>query len=42
MQQLLNIPFVLVTHNWEEAQFMGEQIVFMDRGQEVARPDYLK
>jgi len=42
MQQLLNIPFVLVTHNWEEAQFMGEQIVFMDRGKKVERPDYFK
>jgi len=42
MQQLLNIPFVLVTHNWEEAQFMGDQIIFIERGRQVHRPDYLK
>ncbi|MBC8014873.1 MAG: ATP-binding cassette domain-containing protein [Sporomusaceae bacterium] len=42
MQQILNIPFVLVTHNWDEAQAMGDQIIFMDQGRQVHQPDCLK
>jgi molybdate transport system ATP-binding protein len=35
MQQLLQIPFLLVTHNWDEAQTMGDQIIFMNQGKQV-------
>ena len=42
MQHILNIPFVLVTHNWNEAQAMGDQIIFMDQGRQVDQPDCLK
>lgn len=42
MQQMLNIPFILVTHNWDEAQAMGDQIIFMDQGRQVQKPDCLQ
>lgn len=35
MQQIWKIPFVLVTHDPQEAQKLGHQIVYMDRGQRV-------
>lgn len=35
MQQIRRIPFVLVTHDRQEAEKLGEQIVFMDKGWRV-------
>lgn len=39
MQLLWKIPFILVTHDRNEAKKMGDQIVFMDRGRQVRQPD---
>jgi molybdate transport system ATP-binding protein len=38
MQALWNIPFILVTHDPEEARAMADQIVFIDRGHRVSPP----
>ena len=38
MQELWNIPFILVTHDADEARAMGDQIVFIDKGRQVAPP----
>ncbi|HMM22733.1 MAG TPA: ATP-binding cassette domain-containing protein [Selenomonadales bacterium] len=35
MQRLWKIPFVLVTHDREEAEALGDRIVFMEKGREV-------
>lgn len=37
MQSLWNIPFVLVTHDPEEAKTMGGQVLFLEKGQQVER-----
>lgn len=36
MQQLWKIPFVLVTHDQEEAEAMGNRIFFMENGRAVS------
>lgn len=38
MHELWNIPFVLVTHDLEEAKVLGDQIIFMERGCRVSQP----
>jgi len=38
MQELWGIPFILVTHDPDEARAMGDQIVFIDQGRQVAPP----
>jgi len=38
MQELWNIPFILVTHDADEAKAMGNHIVFMDKGRQVVAP----
>lgn len=38
MQELWNIPFILVTHDPDEAKALGDQIMFLDRGRQVDRP----
>ncbi|MDR3592038.1 MAG: ATP-binding cassette domain-containing protein [Negativicutes bacterium] len=35
MQALWGIPFILVTHDPEEARAMGDQILFIDKGRQV-------
>ena len=40
MQKLWTIPFILVTHDPEEAKSMGDQILFIDKGQQVAAPAF--
>jgi len=35
MQALWKIPFILVTHDSEEAQAMGSQILFLEKGRQV-------
>lgn len=37
MQKLWDITFVLVTHDPEEARSMGDQVLFMEKGQQVER-----
>jgi molybdate transport system ATP-binding protein len=37
MQSLWKIPFVLVTHDPEEARTMGGQVLFLEKGRQVAR-----
>lgn len=37
MQKLWKIPFVLVTHDPEEARTMGGQILFIEQGQAIER-----
>ena len=36
LQEIWNIPFILVTHSPEEAQAMGSKVLFLDQGQQVA------
>ncbi|MDU2063886.1 MAG: ATP-binding cassette domain-containing protein [Sporomusaceae bacterium] len=36
MQQLWNIPFILVTHDAAEAEALGDRILFMEQGRQVA------
>jgi molybdate transport system ATP-binding protein len=36
MQQIWQIPFVLVTHDRPEAEKLGEQIIYMNQGRKVA------
>ncbi len=38
MQQLWDIPFVLVTHDPDEAKALGHNIVFLDKGRQVPPP----
>jgi len=38
MQKIWRIPFILVTHDKLEAMRMGDQILFLDKGQEIAPP----
>ena len=35
LQEIWNIPFILVTHSPEEAQAMGSEILFIEQGQQV-------
>jgi molybdate transport system ATP-binding protein len=35
MQQFWQIPFILVTHDPEEAQKLGDQIIYMEKGRRV-------
>lgn len=35
MQAIWNIPFVLVTHDPDEAKALGDQILFMEKGRQV-------
>lgn len=37
IQSLWQIPFILVTHDPNEAQKMGTEIIFMDQGQQVKK-----
>jgi molybdate transport system ATP-binding protein len=39
MQKLWGIPFVLVTHDPEEARTMGGQVLFLEQGRQVERQD---
>lgn len=40
MQKLWGIPFIVVTHDPKEAETMGDQILFIERGQQVAAPSF--
>ena len=35
MQRIWNIPFILVTHDPEEARFLGDQVLYMQKGRQV-------
>ena len=35
MQRIWNIPFILVTHDPDEARFLGDQVLFMQKGRQV-------
>lgn len=37
MHELWNIPFVLVTHDLDEAETLSDQIIFMEHGRQVPR-----
>lgn len=36
LQASWQIPFILVTHDWEEAQIMGNRFFFIERGRQTA------
>jgi molybdate transport system ATP-binding protein len=36
MQQIWQIPFILVTHDKLEAEKLGQQIIYMDQGHQIA------
>jgi len=38
MQQLWNIPFILVTHDPQEAKAIGHEVLFLERGRQVTAP----
>lgn len=38
MQKIWNIPFILVTHDQEEAKALGDQYLFIEKGRQVSRP----
>lgn len=38
LQEIWNIPFILVTHSPEEAQALGSEVVFLHQGQQVSQP----
>lgn len=38
MQQIWNIPFVLVTHDPREARAVGNKVLFLERGRQVTEP----
>lgn len=38
MQKLWKIPFILVTHDKDEAKKMGHKIIFLDKGRQAAAP----
>ena len=35
MQRIWNIPFILVTHDPDEARFLGDQVLYMKKGRQV-------
>lgn len=39
MQRIWQIPFILVTHDPEEAKVMGDQFLFLDKGRQVSQPE---
>jgi len=39
MQKLWQIPFILVTHDRNEAKNLGDQIIFMEQGGQVPPPE---
>lgn len=38
MQKIWDIPFILVTHDPEEAKALGDQYLFIEKGRQVSRP----
>ena len=40
IQKLWGIPFIVVTHDLKEAKTLGDQILFVERGQQVAAPAF--
>lgn len=38
MQQIWQIPFILVTHNSEEALALGDQLLFLEKGRQIVQP----
>jgi molybdate transport system ATP-binding protein len=38
LQEIWNIPFILVTHSPEEAQALGSEVLFLHQGQQVTEP----
>lgn len=38
LQAIWNIPFILVTHSPEEAQALGNEVLFIHQGQQVSEP----
>jgi len=38
LQEIWNIPFILVTHSPEEAQALGNEVLFIHQGQQVSQP----
>lgn len=38
MQEIWNIPFILVTHDPDEAKALGHQILYLDKGRQAAPP----
>ncbi len=38
LQEIWNIPFILVTHSPEEAQALGSEVLFLHQGQQVSQP----
>ncbi len=38
LQEIWNIPFILVTHSPEEAQAIGSEVLFLHQGQQVSEP----
>lgn len=38
MQEIWTIPFILVTHDPDEAKALGHQIIFLDKGRQVVAP----
>lgn len=39
LQELWGIPFILVTHDQDEAKALGDQFLFIDKGRRVSPPD---
>lgn len=37
LQKLWNIPFILVTHDPEEAANLGDKVIFLEKGRQVSR-----
>ena len=38
LQELWDIPFILVTHSPEEAQALGSKVIFLHQGRQVSEP----
>lgn len=38
LQEIWNIPFILVTHSPEEAQALGSEVLFLHQGQQMSEP----
>ncbi|AIF53386.1 ATP-binding cassette domain-containing protein [Pelosinus sp. UFO1] len=38
LQEIWNIPFILVTHSPEEAQALGSEVIFLHQGRQVSEP----
>ncbi|BBB89783.1 MAG TPA: ATP-binding cassette domain-containing protein [Methylomusa anaerophila] len=38
MQQIWDIPFILVTHDANEAKALGDQLLFLERGRQIPPP----